>query len=371
MLFLAMLHPLKDKDWLKVLLFLLALFMGLIQSARIIQIGEPSDFPLYMFSFLEAGEYNLWDYVQGTSKEPFFRIINYSGFYLFNGNFVHFAALLVFVLYFSFYMAIYKFWEANYKDARLLIAAIVLFTFMTENIGMTNNLLRQQFAMGLMTYVIAQKAVDNKMNWWLAFLACFTHTLMFLFLPILFIKPLYKVIRLKSFIWITVILAGGILFLRMPFLSNLFSFSESLSYGFSRLENSSIDRDQTYMLGETIVYFYLVLFLIITLKLNYLDRPTSKSQIFFTNLQLFIMVLSAVLVVAPLIQTRFYITRSFIFPFVVPLLFHRNPSINRIYLWAIVIFFYSRFFISFDTIGGGMFFPPLSDLISGSILYFL
>jgi hypothetical protein len=124
-------------------LFLLALFIGLIQSTRIIKFGEASDWFMYLEYFSEANNKDLFTYMQSgymanTAKEPAYRIINYLGFYIFNGNFTMFAATLVFVMYFSFYQAIYKFWKANFTDVRLLIVAVVLFTFITENFAITN-----------------------------------------------------------------------------------------------------------------------------------------------------------------------------------------------------------------------------------------
>jgi hypothetical protein len=373
MLFFTVLYQISDREWLKVCLLLSALLMALIQSTRIIQIGEPSDFISYVSNFEEVKGMDFFHYMQMTYKEPAFKIINYFGYYIFNGDFVLFATLLVFVMYFSVYVAVYKFWNVNFKDPGILVSAIVLFTFMTENFGMTNNIIRHQFAMGLMIYVITQKVVNNKMNWWLAIFACFTHTLMFLFLPILFIKPLYQVIRFKLFLQIVIMLIGcGIIFRYIPFFADLFSFLEFLSYGFNRLEQSTQDeRDAAFMIGESVGYYYLVFFLAVVLKLNYWDKPISKSQIFFTNLLVFLLLLCIILNVAPMIQTRLFITTRFLFPFVIPLLFHKNLIINKFYLLGIVLFFYVRFFISFDSIGEGRFFPPILELVTGSIFYFL
>jgi hypothetical protein len=86
--------------------------------------------------------------------------------------------------------------------------------------------------MGIMSYVIALKAVDKKMNWRLTLFAGFTHTLMFVYLAILFIKPLYEVIRPKYMLWLCVIfLIGGFIMQRISFFAGLFSFSDTLSYG--------------------------------------------------------------------------------------------------------------------------------------------
>jgi hypothetical protein len=376
MIFFTMLSRSKDTTWLKLFIFLLAAFMGLIQATRILKMGEASDFPMYMDYFSEAGKMNFFDYMQNgymkeTTKEPVYRIINYLGFYIFSGNFVLFAASLVFAMYFSFYKAIYKFWKTNSKDIRIFIAAIALFTFITENFAITNNLLRQQFAMGIMSYVIAQKVVDNKMNWWLALFACFTHTTMFIYLGILFIKPLYEVIRLKSMLWIfAVFLISGIILQKASFLANLFSFSENLSYGFNRLDKIGIHNLPDVIDNSMVIYLNLALFLLITLKLNYLDTPISRSQIFYTNLILFLMLLCVVFNFAPLLQTRFYITRFFLMPFVIPILFHKNQVISGIYSATIVLFFYVRFFMSFDSIHRGLFFPPVSELMTKNIFAF-
>jgi hypothetical protein len=376
MIFFTMLYCSKEVTWLKLLLFLLALFMGLIQSTRIIKFGEASDWPMYMDYFSEANNKDLLTYMQSgymreTTKEPAYRIINYLGFHIFAGNFTMFAASLVFVMYFSFYQAIYKFWKASYTDVRLLIAAIVLFTFITENFAITNNLFRQQFAMGIMSYVIALKVVEKKMNWWLAVFAGFTHTLMFVYLAILFIKPLYDVIRPKYMLWFCVIfLIGGFIMQRISFFAGLFSFSDTLSYGFNRASKLGLPYELTDVIDNRSVYYNIGLFLLVTLKLNYLDAPINRSQIFYTNLLFFLFVLCAVFNFAPLLQTRFYISRFFLMPFVVPFLFHRHSVINGIYLWSIVVFFCMRFLISFDHIHGGSFFPSINNLVSNSVFHY-
>lgn len=372
MLFFNMFLPLRDKKWLKLLLILLALFMGLIQSTRIIQILELSDIGNgYWTYFLEAERMDFLHYLKAEKKEPVFRIINYAGFYLFNGNFILFATELVLITYLSFYSAIYKFWKANFQDVRILIAAVVIFTFITENFGITNNLLRQQFAMGIMSYVIAGKVIDNKMNWYLVLFACFTHTLMFIFLPILFIKSLYEVIRFKNLMWIIgLFLVVGFIFSRISFFANLISFSDSISYALNRLDNDS-NQSQSDIINSSVVYFNIALFLIVMLKLNYWDMTISKSQIFYTNIVLLLMIFCAVFSFDPMLQTRLYILRFFFIPFVIPLLFYRQSFINSIYLWTVAIFLYVRFFASFDTIGQGNFFPPIIEIISGSIFYFL
>jgi hypothetical protein len=376
MIFFTMLSQSKEVTWIKMFLFLLALFMGLIQSTRIIKFGEPSDWPMYMNYFSEADGKDLMTYMQTgymreTSKEPVYRIINYLGFYVFGGNFVLFAATLVFTMYFSFYQAIYKFWKASFTDVRLLIAAIVLFTFITENFGITNNLLRQQFATGIMSYVIASKVVDNKMNWWLALVACFIHTSMFVYLLILFIKPLYEIIRPKYMLWFCgILIIGGFIMQRISFFANLFSFSDTLSYGLYRVSKLNDLYENPDVMSNTTVYYNIGLFLLVTLKLNYIDTPVNRSQIFYTNLLFFVFLLCAVFSFAPLLQIRLYISRFFLMPFVVPLLFHRQPFINRIYLWSIVVFFLMRFFVSFDRMHDGEFFPSINSLVYNSVFHY-
>jgi hypothetical protein len=371
-----MLYQSKDVTWIKMFLFLLALFMGLIQSTRIIKLGEPSDLPMYMDYFSEASNKDLLTYMQtgymqGTYKEPVYRVINYLGFHIFGGNFVLFVASLVFIMYFSFYQAIYKFWKASFTDVRLLIAAIVLFTFITENFGITNNLLRQQFATGIMSYVIASKVTDNRMNWWLACFACFTHTSMFLYLIILFIKPLYEVIRPKYMLrFCLILIVGGFIMQHVSFFVNLFSFSDTLSYGFIRASELADIYEIPDVINSISVYYNIGLFLLVTLKLNYLDIPINKNQIFYTNLLFFLFLLCAIFSFSPLLQTRLYISRFFLMPFVIPVLFYKNAIINRIYLWAVVVFFYVRFFISFDQIHDGMFFPPINNLIYNSLFHY-
>ncbi|KAA6303735.1 MAG: hypothetical protein EZS26_000286 [Candidatus Ordinivivax streblomastigis] len=372
MLLITLLYPVNEEYNLKIFLFLLALFMGLIQSTRTIQMWQPSDWVAYMPFFLEAGNMPFLQYMQSDYKEPCFRLINYVGYYIFNGNFLLFATLLVVIMYVSVYMAIYKFWKANFQDVRLLITAVVLFTFMTENLAMINNILRQQFATGLMTYVIAQKVVDNKMNWWLAGFACLTHTFMFFFIPILFIKPLYRIIRLKSVLQIMVVILLFGVFLRfVPFVTNILSFSDTLSYGFERLGRMETERNTGYMIGNSVTYINLIFFLFVTLKLNYWNKQTNKNLLFFTNFQLFLSIACVLLSFAPMLQTRLYSTRNFIFPFILPLLFYKNPFIHRFYSAAVILFFYARFFFTFDSIGYGMFFPPIKQIITGSILSFL
>ena len=71
------------------------------------------------------------------------------------------------------------------------------------------------------------------------------------------------------------------------------------------------------------------------------------------------------------IMTRIYVMRFCIWPFVLPLFMVKYKPVNTVYAWGIFIFFFTRFLVTFDDIGGGGFFPPIADLLPRTLIQYL
>lgn len=163
---------------------LLALFMWCLQSTRTFNLTEHSDWAgNYYYNFHNAGNIDLVDYLLFTGKEYAWQAFNLIGYYLFDGDFLPYGNFIVMLTYAFTFTAIYKFWNYTKTDTRFLIVSLCLFAFISEINALSNNLLRQQFAMSMMLYVIVEKCTTGRIFYPLMLIALFTHSMTGLFIP--------------------------------------------------------------------------------------------------------------------------------------------------------------------------------------------
>ena len=101
-------------------------------------------------------------------------------------------------------------------------------------------------------------------------------------------------------------------------------------------------------------------------------KTKAKVFDFYTN-QLLVLMLACLMLASTSegLVSRLYISRMYLLPFVLPYVLLDKKILHTLYTWAIVLFFGSRFLMNFDTLRGGMFFPPLNNLLGYSILDFI
>lgn len=374
LLILKLLYNKREKNSDFLLFIFITLFACLLQSTRIWNVNQPSDWygEGYWGLFLEVKNTSLWNYLSSASKEPLWRLLSYIGYYITGNNYLIFANFIALSTFVISGAAIYRYWRYSLSSPLTLIGMLFLLFFFTEYWGQVNNLLRQFFAMSIVTYVYVNKLITGKIKWKILICACLIHTFSFIFLFLLLCKPFYKIIRFKQVMYIaSLVLVTGIAINHISIFKTIFAGVDFLAYGFERIETAADPTDQN-RLNSTSVYITAFFISFICLSMNYYFR-IFKWSIFYTNILLAIMLICIFLVdLMPEIMSRIYVSRFYIFPFVLPFFLIKYKGLYQPYIYGIILFFGFRFLIEFNGIRGGGFFPPISDLLTRNLLqYFL
>ena len=348
-------------------------FACLLQYTRVWDPNLPSDWYAmsYLGLFQQISEESFYEYVFKADKEPVWRLLNYIAYYLTGGNYKIFSGAIAITTNILLAYSIYRYWKYINAPSVTLIAMLALLLFFKEYWCLINNLLRQFFATSIIIYVYVNKIINDKINWWLLISACFIHTLAFIFIPFLICKPLYRVIRWNQMLYIVLFLFIAIITINhISFFSTIFSGIDFLAYGFSRLESANNPMDKN-LLDPISVYKTSGLMMILCIIMNYVLKKDERT-VFFTNVLFFLMLICALIVnLMPEIMGRIYVSRFCIWPFVLPLFMVKYKPVNTIYAWGIIVFFFTRFLFTFDGIREGGFFPPITDLLSRTLIQYL
>jgi hypothetical protein len=368
-----MVDNVKDRESDFLVFIFITVYACLLQSTRIWDVHLPSDWTsdVYWGLFKEARTVPFYKYVFLSDKEPGWRLINYVGYYLTQGQYYPFANGIAIITIFLTCTSVYLYWKKIQADPIALIASLALIVFFSEYFGQINNLLRQFFALSLIAYVYVKKVISNRTNWWLLLLACLVHSFVFLFAIFLLIKPFYNVIKTKQLLQIGAVIIFALLVIsKIAILKNMFLNVGFISYGIDRVAEVDNTIDQT-DLGLKTIYITAIIVILVCIKMNNIDI-TNKYIVFYTNLLMFMMFIClSIALLAPEIMSRIYVSRFYFFPFVLPYFMLRNKFIHAICSYGIIIFFFFRFVLTFDQIRGGGFFPPLRGVITNSIFHFI
>ena len=362
-----------NSDFL-VFLFI-TLFVCLLQYTRIWNPNLQSDWygGAYWGLFLKVPNTSFVEYTIGAYKEPVWNLLNYIGYYITCGNYQIFSGAVAITTNGLLAYSIYRYWKYANLPSVTLISMLSLLLFFSEYFGTINNLLRQFFAVSIVIYVYVGKIISGKVNWCLLIAACFIHTLSFIFLPFIVWKPLFHTIKWRQLIYIILVLCISVIVINnISFLSRLFSSIDFLMYGFSRIESGANPADKNYLaFDSTAVYVTAIFVSAMCILMNYFLRK-DKCTIFLTNVMFFLMIICILIYnLLPEIMTRIYVMRFCIWPFVLPLFMVKYKPVNTVYAWGIFIFFFTRFLVTFDDIGGGGFFPPIADLLPRTLIQYL
>ena len=365
-----MLYTKKNENLDNLLFLFITVCVCLIQSARLWDIYAITDWTLYKELFIEVKGKSFYSYMTGGVKEPLWRFLNFIGYYLYQGSYFPFIKTISIITLCITSCAIYKYWKFINKSILVLICMFAFFFFFTEYWSQLNNILRQMFAMSLITYAIVYRCIYYRNIWWIIIAACLIHTFCFIYLFLILLSPLYDKIKKKEAVLMVVIFIIIALLLKyVSVFSQIFSAISFISYGFDRLATATDPQDQNF-LDKTSVYLT-SLFIICICYIKMYIFPVEKKNIFFTNLLAVIMLLCILLAdYMREIMSRIYVSRFYLFPFVLPMLRVRSKVLTDLYLVFVILFFTIRFFIKFETIRGGFCFPPLSEIINSNIVEF-
>lgn len=363
------------REWLtdNLLFGLITLYACLIQSTRTWKFNQPTDWYSigYYDLFHEVATKSFFSYVFGGLKEPVWNILNYIGYHLTSGDyFIFINGITIFTIFLTCY-SIFIFWRATKADTVTLVASLALIVFFSEYISNLNNITRQSFTLSIVMYVFTIRITQQKTLWGLLISACFIHTFAFIYLILFLIKPLHQKLdgkNLKRFLYAVAGLA--VFFTLLPFIGRMVSGIGFLAYGFYRFENST-----TGALDETVFDMeplYITASLMVGLCMYMIWKTKEKVFDFYTNILLVLMLACLMLAsTSEGLVSRLYISRMYVFPFVLPYVMLDKKILHTLYTWAIVLFFGIRFLLGFDSLRGGGFFPPINSLLSYSILDFI
>jgi len=361
----------KKENYSDLFIFIfITVYASLLQSTRVWNVNLPSDWNgSYLELFQSAKSTSGFAYIL-MQKEPVWNLLNYIGYYLSNGSAYLFLNTIAVSTIFLTSLSIFIYWKRTQTNPSTLIASMVLIVFFTEYYGQLNNLLRQYFSLSIVVYAYVRKITLNKSSWWLLIIASLVHSLSFVFLFLYFIKPLYKKISFSGMLKIAgIALVMTLIFNHIEFIRNIFSEIQFLTYGFDRLISAGNPTDKNF-LDSTTVYFN-ALFLIFATAVLINNKYIIANIVFFKNILIALMVLTMFLfTLAPEIMSRLYVSRFYIFPFVIPYFLTNKKFLNNLCNYLIIIFFSIRFFFTFNSIRGGGFFPPVGEIISYSIVNF-
>lgn len=349
----------------------MTLYICLLQSTRIFDIDLPSDWHTgYLEAFQQVKDTPVFTYIF-MQKEPVWNLLNYIGFYLSSGSaFLFLNGIAIFTIFLTS-LSIFIYWKGTQANPIILIASLAFILFLIEYFHQLNNLLRQYFSLSIVVYAYVRKVTLNKSSWWLLVIASLIHTMSFLFLLFFMIKPLYEKIGMLQLAKIIGILMGVLLMINnIDLLRSLVSTVDFLTYGIDRLISAKNPNDQNF-LNPTTIYFNASILIFIGIILSN-TTLVSKSMFFFTNILIATMLLSMSLAtIAPEIMGRIYISRLYLFPFVLPYFLMHIKILHNVYIYFVILFFFFRFLLTFDSIRGGGFFPPMSELLTYSIFNFI
>lgn len=317
---------------------LCCLFILLIQSTRTFDIHN--DFVAYKNAFERVAGLELLTYIK-TYKQPdvAWYILNYISYYLLGGSFKVFSELIVVSTYLFIFVGLYLYWKKTETPYVCFFTSILILTFFPTVLTISNNLLRQQFALSVMMFALIAHKCEKLRTWPLVIFALFCHTMTIVFAPLYFLNFDFV---LKGKRLIVVILAASFFSLAVSYAS-IFSMFSGI-YVYDRLVTGS-KITNTDVINPSVVYSYGAIMLIFFIKSVYIDKIKNSTMLYVQNLSFALVIFCLVTSSLPMFVTRYYISRVFIIPFILPY-FINNRYWSRIYLGCVASFFILLFFIT-------------------------
>lgn len=329
-------------------MLILVLFIWCIESTRTFSNTEMSDFPSYLGMFDSLGKMPLLRLifnpssstvvtVGGGGVEYGWQVFNRIGYFLFQGNFFHFAYCVIAISYYIVFCSVYKYFRSLGANFRFFLCAISFLAFLSSYFSICNNLFRQQVSMSIVVYAIVSKVVDNKCRWFLLLIATSLHSMCIGFFPLLFWKfdkkPTLRII----------IIALCIMFVCYILIQHV-NFFTIISLGVVQKLATASDYAGSDVMETAAAIKYLIIVVFIYCVIVVLHKNTHPNILAMMNITIIMAFLYVILEPLPLIQIRYYITRFVFLPFIVPFLFGKNNIIGNIYTLGVILLFFVMFF---------------------------
>lgn len=326
-----------DKRLVPICFIILWLLVILIQSQRIVKLGESGDWQNYnrIFNALSWGQL----LNSNSLNDVGFSIWNLLCKDILGLNFIQYADFTVDIGLLFYGFATYNIWLSTGKDARYGICALCLVFMLSEIQLISNNLLRQQFAFSL--FILGTVLKYRTIRYWYIFVlwGVLTHSMVLIFVPMLFIS-LNKRYSTKSIAIIILLLI--FIFCCYTILQPLLL--NSSIYIFQRIGSGEnyIDND---VIEPTVVFIFASIVFIIYFKHVIIDKCRNEAIWYGLNSMAYIIILCLCTISMPLITTRIYIARLPLISWVIPYVFIKRNVENTVFQFCVMAFFIYRFIL--------------------------
>lgn len=350
---------------LYILFAILALFLGLINSTKILD----SDLVNYYDQFKEAGESPFINYIFSQGKEPAFYMMNYITYIITMGNFRIYVIIITFISYYLLFISILKYNESIGFDKKQIIFAVTIAAFFPQMFSLSAHLIRQFLAASLMMFYIVNKMVYKKNYWYLLLLAIFTHTTMAIFLPLLYLPFLRKKINLKHVI-IIIIAAEIVSFVNINKIASLIIespiFPLFISYGFNR---AFAELTPQVTILPTMAWVLMGVMLCVSIYSIYKRKILNEGYVHFLNTYIFLALFILMNINYSLIFMRFFFLIYFFIPFIISLLFTKDRYIWRISKYPLITILGGVFI--YNLTNGTWIYAPVREILSNTLWHFI
>jgi len=348
-----------------ILFCLLALYLGLINSTKLVQ----NDLINYVSYFKEVPQHHFLRYIFVTRKEPIFFIYNYLCYYLTGGSIKLYLIITTFISYIFLFVAIYKYYNTIRNKPEIIIFAILIIAFFPQLFSLSAQVIRQFMAASIMVYAMVLKLINNKKVGIYILLAIFIHSTTLFFVPLIYFNALKK--RISPKLIIIVLLAALTFFSVLPLIINKvidLLGSNFITYALIRVKEGS-----TFYLKPLSLVVWLTLFFLMGISIchqfNSKNFIYKTGQIHFLNIFLLlgIFILANYRVLE--ISKRFFFFVYFFFPFIFPLFFLSLKMEIKMLRFLLIIGF--LFFFVYRLEFGTWHYAPLLKLLFGNVFSFL
>lgn len=260
------------EDVIKLSCLLSALFVGLIQSTKVVE----NDMIWYIDGYLDAGKYSFIEYIfsfgrNGQGKELSLAVFNYLLYPILGPYPKAYVLILTFIPYCFLNFAVFKFGKALHTPNPYIIAGIFAMCFTPYIFTMSGVIMRQFFASAILMYVLVNNFFYGKKSVILVLIMVFFHSTTLFFVPLIYVPFLKKPISVKF----SLLLLG--IFLIQPLALFMVSFVEGiplLKYALERASrNTTFEELGRYPLSKIISTFVLS---VLPLVYYYYIKPSMK-----------------------------------------------------------------------------------------------
>ena len=294
-------------------------------------------------------------------EEPVYGTLVYVLYYITFGSPMMFIALITFVTYVVFLLAIYRL-EKKYRTPNyIIVVSIITLVSFTQFFFLTAHLIRQFLATSFFFLALSYKGDSLKKYVLFCFVSFSIHMSMASLIFISLIPQLNKLLNKKGLVIaavVTVILSTVFPILAGSLLSS-FAIAGDANTLLERASQAEGMDDGSGSLSPFLLLIVCAPLVIISV-LGIIKRRIYLPGIVY-NLCLIWCLFVLSLSFSPLIQYRFFFVLYFFIPIMLFLVFREKMLLSKCYCTIICIFFVFRFFVTYNE--GGFHYAPISDII--------